>query len=202
MPTPIVMLFDLGGVLVKSNGQSALRQLLPHMTDEQVLDRWNRSKAVGLFERGQLAQAQFAAAFVKEWDLPMTESAFLNAFATWVAGYFDGTMPLVQALRAEYRIGCLSNTNVVHWERLAELIEQFHFSFASHITGLMKPDRRAYDHVVRTLGIQPSDVYFFDDLLPNVAAAREMGINAFLATCPQDVESILQMHHLLPSERT
>jgi glucose-1-phosphatase len=105
---------------------------------------------------------------------------------------------LVKTLRTEYRVGCLSNTNAIHWKRLTELADQFHFSFPSHITGFMKPDHRAYSHVVRTLGVQPSEIYFFDDLPLNVVAAKEIGLNAFLVGSPQEVESILQAHRLLP----
>jgi phosphoglycolate phosphatase-like HAD superfamily hydrolase len=94
MPQLPVILFDLGGVLVKSNGRSALRQLLPHMNDDEVLDRWTRSTSIDLFERGQIAEIQFATAFIKEWRLSMTELVFLQAFAAWVDGCLDGAMAL------------------------------------------------------------------------------------------------------------
>jgi len=192
-----VVLFDLGGVLVQSNGRSALQQLSPHLDAEQVLDRWNRSRSVGLFERGQMAEAEFATAFIQEWELSMGEEAFLESFAAWVPGYLDGTMELVRALRGKHRVGCLSNTNAIHWKRVAELRGLFDFSFASHITGLMKPDHQAFELVISTLKVRPSEVHFFDDLQANVSAAREVGINASVARSPSEVESILLSNGLL-----
>jgi epoxide hydrolase-like predicted phosphatase len=192
-----VVLFDLGGVLVESNGRSALQQLLPHLDTDQVLDRWNRSNAVGLFERGRMTEAEFAAAFIQEWELSMGEEVFLESFAAWVPGYINGATKLVRAIRGKHRVGCLSNTNAVHWKRMAELRGLFDFSFASHITGIMKPDREAYELVIDTLKAHPNEIHFFDDLQANVSAAREVGINAFLARSPQEVESILLSSGLL-----
>jgi putative hydrolase of the HAD superfamily len=47
------------------------------------------------------------------------------------------------------------------------------------MTGHLKPGREAYEHALEALGVPASDVYFFDDLAPNVEAARAAGINAF-----------------------
>jgi epoxide hydrolase-like predicted phosphatase len=192
-----VVLFDLGGVLVESNGRSALLRLLPHLNAEQVLDRWNRSSSVGLFERGRMTEAEFAAAFIQEWNLSMGEEAFLESFAGWVPGYLDGTMKLVGALRGKHRVGCLSNTNAIHWKRMAELNALFDFSFASHLTGLMKPDRRAYELVIRTLDVAAGEIHFFDDHPANISAARELGINAWLVRSPREAESVLLSNGLL-----
>ena len=192
-----VVLFDLGGVLVESNGRSALQQLLPHLSAEQVLDRWSRSRSVGLFERGRMAEAEFAAAFVQEWELSMSDEAFLDSFASWVPGCLDGTVKLVRALREQHRVGCLSNTNAIHWSRLTELKDMFDFTFASHLTGLMKPDLQAYQLVISTLGVPASEVHFFDDLPANVSAAREVGINAFVVRGPREAEAILLSNGLL-----
>ena len=192
-----VVLFDLGGVLVETNGRNALQQLLPHLDTQQVLDRWNRSSAVGLFERGRTTEAEFASAFMQEWDLSMDEQAFLNAFAAWVPGYFNGATKLVSSLRGKHRVGCLSNTNAIHWKRVTELRSMFDFSFASHLTGIMKPDREAYELVVDTLKVRPTEIHFFDDLQANISAARDVGINAFQASSPQEVESVLLSNGLL-----
>ena len=100
--------------------------------------------------------------------------------------------------RVFVHLGCLSNTNAVHWTRVTELRSLFDFSFASHLTGFMKPDHQAYECVTRTLKVPPSEIYFFDDLHENVAAAHEVGFNAFVVCSPQEVESVLVSTGLLP----
>lgn len=174
-----VILFDLGGVLVEVTGREALRTLLPHLSDEQVLERWHRSQAVDLFERGKIPPSVFAEKFVKEWGLGIDAAAFVEHFAPWVKGFFEGATELVQALRARHHVGCLSNISEIHWARLPGISRMFDSCFPSYVTGFMKPDRDAYVHALDRLRVHPNEVYFFDDLAPNAAAAREVGINAF-----------------------
>jgi len=174
-----VILFDLGGVLVESRGREVLRALLPRLGERELMERWLASPAVDRFERGLSEPQAFAREFVAEWDLALSAEEFVESFAGWVTGFFDGAEALLRALRGSHRIACLSNTNALHWARLPQLPQLFDECFASHRTGLMKPERAAYEHALRALGAAPGEVLFFDDLAPNVAAARAVGMRAF-----------------------
>lgn len=44
--------------------------------------------------------------------------------------------------------------------------------------GMRKPDREIYDYALRALGLAAPECVFIDDLLPNVTAARELGMVA------------------------
>lgn len=179
LPNSPALLFDLGGVLVESTGRSALKRLLPHLPEDQIMERWLRSPAVCRFESGRSDPQAFAREMLAEWGLGIGEAEFLDDFASWVTGFYEGAPALVESLRPRYRVGCLSNTNVLHWDRLAQARSLFDPCFASHLTGFMKPDREAYTHALGELRVPATDVYFFDDLAPNVEAARDAGIHAF-----------------------
>lgn len=174
-----VLVFDLGGVLVESNGLTALKRLLPRLQEADILARWLGSAAVGRFERGAITATEFADCFVAEWQLELEPAAFLAEFSTWVTGFYPGAQALLEQLRARHTVACLSNTNAAHWARLGEVRDAFDVGFASHLMGCMKPDRAAYEHVLQRLGVAAGQVYFFDDLPSNVAAGRELGIHAF-----------------------
>jgi putative hydrolase of the HAD superfamily len=200
MPEDRVVIFDLGGVLVKSAGREALLALVPHLRDEKlVLERWVNSPAVGLFERGRFSPQEFAAMFVREWGLQVGSSEFLANFAGWLRGLYPEAESLVLALRAKYRVGCLSNTNAVHWAELTDVQRLFDFCFASHLTGHMKPDHAAYEHALLELDAAPQSVYFFDDLATNVAAARSLGINAFQVKGAAEAKVAARAAGLLPN---
>jgi putative hydrolase of the HAD superfamily len=54
----------------------------------------------------------------------------------------------------------------------------FDSHFVSHLTGRIKPDRQAFEHVLQSLGCRPAQVLFFDDNLLNIEAARTLGMHA------------------------
>ncbi|MGH8674774.1 MAG: HAD family hydrolase [Burkholderiales bacterium] len=192
-----VVLFDLGGVLVENTGAQGLASLLPYrLSREEMWARWLGSEAVREFERGQISPEAFAERFIKEWRLQIGAAEFMASFATWPKGLYSGAAKLVRNLRARHRVACLTNTNALHWARFPEVPELFDAIFASHLTGFLKPDPEAFEHVIRELDVQPDAVYFLDDLLQNVEAARKVGIHAVQVTTFAEVEPALRAERL------
>jgi glucose-1-phosphatase len=192
-----VILFDLGGVLVESTGREVLTRLLPSELDrDEIMERWLRSPSVKQFERGRISAEAFARQFIEEWRLELEPAAFIDSFAAWVTGWFNGAQALVQALRARHHVACLSNTNAVHWARLAEVVASFDSCFASHLMGTLKPETEAFEHVLVELHVPADAIHFFDDLGPNVDAARAVGMNAFQVAGFADIEPILRTNGL------
>jgi glucose-1-phosphatase len=174
-----ILVFDLGGVLVESSGHLWLSKFLPHLGSERIAVKWLDSQSVRQFERGMITRELFAQSFVVEWQLRLEPLEFLEAFASWVTGFPPGAEGLIRNLSTRYTVGCLSNTNETHWEKLNDVRTTFDVCMVSHLIGHMKPDREIYEHALQRHGVAPSKVYFFDDLAPNIAAARNIGINAF-----------------------
>lgn len=192
-----VIVFDLGGVLIQNAGREAFTAMLPYELDpDDVSIRWLASPAVRLFERGLTSAEEFARTLVEEWKLELAPADFIAAFATWPKGFYPGARELLTELRRHHRIACLSNSNAVHWERFSELEDLFHWSFSSHQIGLVKPDREAFEHVLARLETDPDDVYYFDDLTPNVEAARAVGMRAFHVEGFTPIEPILRREGL------
>lgn len=197
MVTKKVLLFDLGGVLIENNGSAALAAMLPVPVEASELwRRWLASPAVRQFERGEISAQAFASAFVDEWQIELEPSAFIAAFATWPKGLFAGAEDLLRKLKARHHLACLSNTNAIHWERFPALHALFDSRFLSHEMGFVKPDRGAFEFVLARLNARPEDVFFFDDLLINVSAARKVGINAFHTETFSAIEPILRREGL------
>lgn len=193
-----VILFDLGGVLIENNGQAALTAMLPQPLEAaEMWRRWLASPCVRLFERGQISAEEFAGAFVREWRIDLDPSAFIGEFATWPKGLFEGAEALLRDLKGTHHLACLSNTNAIHWQRFPQLHGLFDSCFLSHEMGHVKPDREAFDYTLERLEVAARDVYFFDDLLANVAVAREAGMNAFQVDDFAGIEPILHRERLL-----
>ncbi len=195
MPTPKVLLFDLGGVLVDASGLRELPQLLAEpMEREDLRRKWVSSPAVERFETGLCSREEFAAAFTQEWGLSLEPDDFIVRFRSWVGAPYPGTGELLSALRGRHVLACLSNTNTVHWEKLLQMdglrlvLER---PFVSHELGAMKPSPAVYARVAQELECEPGEIAFFDDGPENVDGAAEAGLSAHLTIGPDHLRRVL-----------
>ncbi len=112
------------------------------------------------------------------------------------------TVRLLDAIRPEVPRYALSNTNPAHLQELqrafAALLARFRRVFVSHEIGHRKPDRAAFEHVLREIALPAHEVLLFDDLPANVAAARACGMQAVQVRGPQDVREGLRRRGLIP----
>jgi glucose-1-phosphatase len=67
----------------------------------------------------------------------------------------------------------------------------FEHRFVSHLTGKIKPDREAFEHVTEVLRCRAQEVLFLDDNLLNVETARSMGMQGVVVRGIQEVEQAL-----------
>ena len=182
-PTDIqVLLFDVGGVLVQLSGVEKMLEWLGNQVSAEELWRmWLHSAPVRQFETGRIDAREFAAGVTSEFGLPVEPQQFLEAFVGWPSGLYPGTLQMLARIPRSYRRALLSNSNALHWPRVLndlELGAAFDSHFVSHITGRIKPDSDAFEHVVESLGCTPGQVLFFDDNLLNIRAAHSFGMHA------------------------
>jgi putative hydrolase of the HAD superfamily len=194
MNTIDIILFDLGGVLVELTGVPTMIKWTKNIFNEsEMWEAWLRSPSVRSFEKGDTSATQFAADIINEMNLPVGIAEFIDNFTHWPSGLFPGVPDLLKRL-SHRTLACFSNSNELHWPRLMKemgLEKMLNYHFASHEMGKLKPDKEAFAHVLNSLGCHPSSVLFFDDNELNVKSAREMGLMAYQAKGPQEVEDIL-----------
>ena len=126
---------------------------------------------------------EFAARIVEDMALPYDAAEFLRRFDAWPVAIYPGVTELLQQLAVRYRCALLSNTNALHWGRediSAVLAPRFNKLFLSFETGILKPDRAAFEQVIEYYACRPQEILFFDDTPSNVAAAEDIGIQAQL----------------------
>jgi HAD superfamily hydrolase (TIGR01509 family) len=182
MSTPGVeiVLFDLGGVLHSLKGVALMRELSGLDTDEEVWRRWLSCEWVRSFERGRCSAEEFAHGVVTEWELAIEPSEFIGTFVDWPESPFDGAEELVSEVKRQVMVGCLSNTNALHWSRVSgwPLLRHFDHTFLSFDVGMVKPDPEIFEHVANTVGTVPGHILFLDDNVVNVEGALAAGFQA------------------------
>jgi glucose-1-phosphatase len=177
-----VLLFDVGGVLVQLNGvKTMLEWMGADATSDKMWKMWLESKPVREFERGRIDAEEFALAVTAEFQLPVDAQQFLASFNSWIVGLYPGTLEMLAQIPPSYHRAMLSNSNVLHWTRVVDdlkLGSAFDHQFVSHLTGRIKPDAEAFQHVVESLACRPEHVLFLDDNTLNVEAAKRFGMQA------------------------
>src|SRR5690242_15085880 len=198
-----VVLFDVGGVLVELSGLAMLLSWLGHrVTAEQVRTLWLSTPIVRLFETGKMQPAAYAEQMITELNLHVGNEEFLTELYTRSQRILPGAVELVRRVPRHYVRATLCNTNALQWTSLMErhdLIGAFDHHFASHLTGKIKPDEEAFQHVLATLDCEGAETLFLDDSQLNVAAAKRVGMIAYKVQGPEDAERALRDAEVLPA---
>jgi HAD superfamily hydrolase (TIGR01509 family) len=177
-----VLLFDVGGVLVELTGVATMLEWMGgRVTSDEMWRMWLQSNPVREFERGRIDAAQFAAEVTSEFRLPVEPQQFLSSFTGWVTGLYPGALEMLAEIPPSYRRAVLSNSNALHWTRVMDELQlgpAFPHHFVSHLTGRIKPDVDAFEHVVESMDCRPEQVLFLDDNALNIDAAKRFGMQA------------------------
>jgi glucose-1-phosphatase len=196
-----VLLFDVGGVLVQLSGvETMLGWMGESATSDRMWRMWLQSTPVRDFETGRIGAEEFAAAVTAEFRLPVEPREFLASFTGWVTGLYPGTLEMLAQIPDSYQRALLSNSNTLHWTRVIDdlrLGPAFGHHFVSHLTGRIKPDADAFQHVVESLGCRPQHVLFLDDNILNVDAARQFGMQAVRVQGIEEARRALIEHGII-----
>ena len=98
---------------------------------------------------------------------------------------------MVEAIRrcgAAFKTACLTNNFVRAEAELSSEVSSVYALFdavlESRVLGVRKPDPRFYELACETLGVEPSESVFLDDLGINLKPARALGMHTIKVTDP------------------
>lgn len=184
-----VVCFDLGGVLVRITLDMARAA-----ADAGVgIDHSNPGSFLDFapfldFQAGRLASEPYAIELAKWLGCAPSESLMVHNHI--LLDSYPGTHELVCGVgQLGMLTACLSNTNEPHWIEMRQTdrfpnVRDLALGVASHEVRLEKPHAEIYERF-RTLAserlgdeVDPAEILFFDDTLPNVRAAQSLGWNA------------------------
>jgi 2-haloacid dehalogenase len=178
------VVFDLGGVLVDWDPRYLLRKLMPGREAEvetllaDVLNHaWNLERDKGdswhaAMEQLKLEYPQWADIF----DL------YTERWPETLRGSHEDTVAILRELKHRgttlYALSNWSAEMFPHAEAKYDWLGLFDGVIVSGRVGMIKPDRDIFDLLLETYDLEAGDVFFIDDNVPNVLAARSYGIHA------------------------
>jgi putative hydrolase of the HAD superfamily len=199
------VLFDLGGVLLQTDPEQSLAAWAPHsrLPPERVQERFSlafdepfrRHETGHLDNDGYFGRVRELLAL--DCDLAQVEAGF-NAL---LVGEITETVQMLEALRGRVPRYAISNTNPAHVAHMRRafpgFLDRFDRVFTSHEIGHRKPQPETFGHVLAAIAVPAPEVLLFDDLLPNIEAARALGLQAVQVRSPSDVREALIERGLL-----
>ena len=148
------------------------------------------SNAWALLERSEIDSAEFDRLFAQESAELGHRVPGADVLAL-LAGEVRPEMVdmLDRVIAAGYRTACLTN-NVVSADPRAtrtdvqDVMERFEHVIESSKVGVRKPEVRFYEIACDTVGVQPHECVFLDDLGINLKPAKAMGMTTIKVTDP------------------
>ncbi len=181
--TPLTIIFDFGGVLLRTEDRAPRTQLAEFLglTYEALDEIVFGSQSARLASVGKLSAEQHWLAVASQLNWPPEEIPALQR-AFWGGDQLDEDLiTLLRSLRTSngrYRTALLSNA----WddlraglERYWHIADAFDHIFISAELGLAKPDPEIYTRVQTHLEAPPESIIFVDDFQQNIEAARAAG---------------------------
>lgn len=180
-----VVVFDLGGVVVRvcrtwaeACARAGVEVREPDRFASYEL-REQRSSLTDAYQSGEIESAAYFAGVASATDGLYTQGEVERIHRAWVGDDYPGIEAVITSLNEEGIVtACLSNTNRAHWDdlqRTSPACAAIAKPLVSHELHAVKPDDRIYRLAEEALGASPAELVFFDDLEPNVLAARRMG---------------------------
>ncbi|HXC55288.1 MAG TPA: HAD family phosphatase [Rhizomicrobium sp.] len=199
MSEPVeALLFDLGGVFVDIDFQRAIARWAAHAgcEPERIRGRYMHDEAYERHERNEIGVGDYFASLRTSLGIDLTDAQFLDGWNAIFGDVIPGFAPLLARAAAQLPTYAFTNTNPAHeafWSvRFADGLKPFRRIFVSSTLGLRKPERRAFDHVAREIGVPAARILFFDDAIANVEGARAAGMQAVHVRSNEDVVAALE----------
>lgn len=198
------IVFDFGGVVFNWQPLQLLRTALPLRAHDEkaaraiVADLFQDYAPHGdwaAFDRGEVDADGLAQRVARRTSLSEAEVlTFMHAVPRHLEP-IDETVALMRRLKAAgHRLFYLSNMPAPfadHLERTHAFMGWFDDGVFSSRVQLMKPQPAIFHAAARRFGIAPADLFFIDDVLHNVDAARALGWRALHFRGAADCEAAL-----------
>ncbi len=197
------IVFDLGGVLVDWNPRYLFTRLFDDHAEMEYFLRevcspsWNEQQDAGR------SWADATALLIEQHpEYAQQIIAYWKRWPEMLRGAIDGSVQLLEQLRQNnsHRLLALTNWSAetfAHARQRFDFLRYFEGILVSGAEKLKKPDPRIYQLLFKRYSLNATECLFIDDSLPNVKAAKALGMEAIYFRSPERLRAALQQRKVL-----
>ena len=191
------VVFDLGKVLLDwspgyfyrshfGDDEAALERFLAEVVTPDWIAEMDAGKPVAVAIAEGCARHPNHAELIARWR---------DGWNTMLRGEIAGTVEILSELRARgtrlYSITNFSTETYPQAYLRFPFLSWFEHTVVSGELGIIKPDRRIFEHAIERCRLDPARSVFIDDMRANVEAAQECGFHVIHFTSPESLRATL-----------
>ncbi|MDQ6755938.1 MAG: HAD family phosphatase [Bacteroidota bacterium] len=196
------IIFDFGGVIFNidyGKTSKAFQELGVMHFD----DMYSQKRANPLFqhlEEGKINEEEFYNEFKKSTNSKLNNQQIEKAWNAMLLSFNNEALNTLQAIRSKYKLYLLSNTNIIHLKAFTKIYKEqigkdflqsyFENTYYSHEMGYRKPDKEAYEIVLKENNLNPSQTLFIDDSIQNIEGAKATGLQTVFLKDGMKIEDL------------
>ena len=186
------VIFDMGGVIVDVHRDRAIRNFNAIGVDDadQLIDSYHHKGIFFDIENGDIDADEFCRLLCKHVGKNIPREDIEYAWRSIIAPPLAYKLEYLQELRKTHKVYMLSNNNsiIMDWactpgftgpgKSLADYFDKLYLSYQMKCA---KPGHEIYKKMIEDAGINASESLFIDDSENNINAAKECGLQIYLA---------------------
>ena len=196
------VLFDLGGVLVRTEYQAPRQHLAERFgMDYDDMDRivfgGGANGSAARATLGEISEEEHWLNVMKVLKRPASECERIRA-EFYAGDVIDRTiLDFLRSIKPKYKTGLISNA----WSGLRNYIlrekfdDAFEYMIISAEVGAAKPDPKIFQIALEQLQVKANEAVFVDDFVENIEACKKVGMKGILFKDPES--AIKQVKALL-----
>ncbi|MBA4241355.1 MAG: hypothetical protein C0448_11550 [Sphingobacteriaceae bacterium] len=203
------IVFDLGGVIINLDIPRTISEFNKLSTKpfESIYTQLQQSPIFDLFDKGQISESDFFLQLKDHLKEGVTDTQMKEAWNAMLLDFPIHRLQLLSALKSNYRVFLLSNTNETHiaqlesdlykkhgYRNLEPFFEKVYYSCR---IGMRKPDSEIFEFVLNQNNLNAHETIFIDDSPQHVAGAIKTGIQSYLLPRYKDVSDVITQLNLL-----
>jgi putative hydrolase of the HAD superfamily len=186
------IIFDLGGVVLKGKTMDFIKQ------GEKLLGVKARQGTETCFDsKMNLGTSSLRGACERVFGKKMFDHEFIPVMKAWLSNWQmdEQLLEYAKRLGKRYRVAILSNSEQSYEEKYGDQLKKvFPVIIYSHRERVLKPERRAFELVLKKLGVAPEEAIMVDDCQENLDAAKAIGMHAVLYRTLDNLQKQLELH--------